>query len=244
MSITDSVARVFASDIEGHEKTVVKDDGLFRHVQFRNPKHGMYWFDLTTVPGTLFFQGDMGAFTFRRLTDMFEFFAGSAERKTPNLDYWAQKVTSGNGTIRRYSEKKLRQHIKDAVEEAADEFPGLADAVENDVLLNLEGHEHYDRDLVDEFRYWVDSDSKEANPNRPDFEFSDHFEWDCRDFTYQFVWACHAILWGISVYRGQEPILPPIPEDDETTEDPAPLPGRKPRPIVDVHLPEPVEVRS
>ena len=32
------------------------------------------------------------------------------------------------------------------------------------------------------------------------FRFSDTWEWDLRDYDWQFLWACHAIQWGIAQY--------------------------------------------
>jgi hypothetical protein len=32
------------------------------------------------------------------------------------------------------------------------------------------------------------------------FRFYDAWEWDLRDYTYQFLWCCHAIVWGIAQY--------------------------------------------
>lgn len=32
-------------------------------------------------------------------------------------------------------------------------------------------------------------------------EFHDAWEWDLRDFIYQFLWACRAIQWGIAKFR-------------------------------------------
>ncbi len=32
------------------------------------------------------------------------------------------------------------------------------------------------------------------------FRFYDTWDWDLRDYTYQFLWCCHAIVWGIAQY--------------------------------------------
>ena len=32
------------------------------------------------------------------------------------------------------------------------------------------------------------------------FRFYDTWEWDLRDYTYQFLWCCHAIVWGVAQY--------------------------------------------
>ena len=32
------------------------------------------------------------------------------------------------------------------------------------------------------------------------FQFHDAREWEFRDYDWWFVWACHAIVWGIAQY--------------------------------------------
>jgi hypothetical protein len=32
------------------------------------------------------------------------------------------------------------------------------------------------------------------------FEFADGWDWDLHDWEWSFLWACHAIAWGISQY--------------------------------------------
>ncbi|MGW9310676.1 hypothetical protein ACWGPQ_21975 [Saccharomonospora azurea] len=196
---TDTVAERFARETGEHQMTVLHDAALYRHLRFRSPGHGMYWFDLITVPGTLIFQGDGESFVFRRLPDMFAFFRGSAYQGQPDIDYWAEKLTSGRDSVRCYDQQLLEQHIREEIAEHADELPGLAAAVQEEVLDQLVGDESVDRQLVDEFRYYA-----EAVPDwtlkLPDFEFVDTFDWQCRGYHWWFEWACHAIVWGIAQY--------------------------------------------
>lgn len=35
------------------------------------------------------------------------------------------------------------------------------------------------------------------------FEFVDSWDWELNDYTYQYLWACRAIQWGIGKYREQ-----------------------------------------
>ena len=86
----------FNRDIEHHQMTVLHDEGLYRHIRFQNPGNSMYWFDLITWPGSLTIKGDMGTWTFSRLTDMFEFFTGHI-----NTSYWAEKLDNGTEGGRR-----------------------------------------------------------------------------------------------------------------------------------------------
>lgn len=36
------------------------------------------------------------------------------------------------------------------------------------------------------------------------FRFEDTWEWDLRDYDWQFLWACHAIQWGIGQYDSKQ----------------------------------------
>ena len=55
----------FLNDVRGHAMTILRDDGVHRHLRFKKPGSGTYWFDLITWPGTLCIDGDMGTYVFR-----------------------------------------------------------------------------------------------------------------------------------------------------------------------------------
>ncbi len=106
----------FEHDTAEHEMTVLRDDGLYRHVRFQRPGSPFYWFDLVTWPGRLVVCGDCGDYMFSRTCDMFEFFAdGSAGRRsTINPHYWGEKLQGarpGREGAKSYSEDALRSHV-------------------------------------------------------------------------------------------------------------------------------------
>jgi hypothetical protein len=117
-----------------HEMTVLHDEGLYRHLRFRSPDTGVYWFDLITWPGCLTVNGDCGTFTFSREEDMFGFFRG----RQVNPQYWAEKVR-GETRTRTYSEQRFREQVTEAAEEAAATWPGLAEAVEERIFGDFAG---------------------------------------------------------------------------------------------------------
>jgi hypothetical protein len=185
--------------------TVLHDDGLYRHLRFTNPERSWcYWFDLITVPGALIFQGDGDAFVFHRLEDMFGFFRGSAWQGAPNVSYWAEKLTGGERSVRVYQQEMLQQLVDDAVAQAAKDNPKLANLpaeVREYLTDEMVGERTYDLNLVDNFRFWIDpSDRYSIGHKEPDFTFGSALEWDCEDYHWWFLWACHAILWGIGQY--------------------------------------------
>ena len=248
----------FARDTADHTMTVLHDDGLHRHLQFRNPNRTWsHWFDLITVPGALIFQGDGETYAFRRLEDMFAFFRQTAS-DTINPGYWGEKLTGRGGRdgVMHYQQELLEGQINEVVAEAMAEDPellaGLPAAIKDEILDELVGDESLDRDRVVSFRFWANDADEFARPSkRPDFEFHDVWEWDTRDFDWWFLWACQAITWGIAQYdayrnvsrweKAKRVLFREEPVGLSCTPLAAPP---LPTPVVDVHLPEPAEAVS
>lgn len=187
-----TVAEMFAVDTADHRMTVLHDDGLYRHLRFHRPGTGMYHFDLVTWPEHLAIGGDMDAYVFTRITDMFEFFRGT--RINPH--YWSEKVTTGGRrACKEYSEELFASHAADILSEVEEDWPGVTAAWAEHVG-------DYDETFEVEARAALDSFSFPAVPKSGEraFQFSDTWEWDLTDYTWHFRWACHAIQWGIARY--------------------------------------------
>lgn len=199
MTERPEIAARFERDTADHAMTVLHDDGLYRHLRFQRQvwrpplakplRSSTYWFELITVPGSLTFRGDGESFVFARLTDMFEFFRGSAYGG-PNLGYWAEKVTSAPGATERFSEemfvRTMREHYVELIR-AGDVPPGTSRAL-------LARAEDYDLSYEVNARDFIDTFQHEG------FRFHDTWDWDFQDYDWWFVWACHAIMWGIEQY--------------------------------------------
>ncbi|MGE7432777.1 hypothetical protein [Kitasatospora sp. NPDC001175] len=185
--MTADIQTRFARDTAQHEMTVLHTNGLYRHLRFKNPTNFAYWFDLITWPGCLTIRGDLGdSYTFSRLPDMFEFFRG----KQINAHYWAEKLDTGRNSAKEYSEDLFRQLVTEHVAGAirhSDAPRGIGKAVRAEILDQDLTVEAEARDLLEDFRY-------------QGFEFHDIWEWSFSDYTRQFLWACHAIQWGIAQY--------------------------------------------
>jgi hypothetical protein len=199
------IATRFARETAEHQMTVLHTDGLYRHLKFRNPKNSMYWFDLITVPGALIFQGDGDSYVFRRLTDMFEFFRGPVGEINPH--YWSEKLTSGDrGQVMKYDQEIFEARVKEAFVDAArwGGVPaGTGKALREEVLNNEEiYYESGARGALDGF-------------DHKGFQFYDTWEWDFRDYDWWFLWACHAIVWGIAQFDadGQDTTVAPAVVD-------------------------------
>jgi len=203
------IAARFADDTAKHEMTVLHDDGLYRHLRFMQPSpHSwLYKFDLVTWPGCLTIRGDFGdAYTFSRVPDMFEFFRG----KRINPDYWAQKLDGDRDSVKEFQESLFIKAIweqanylieQEHVEpEQADRF---RQAIKDDIV---EGHLYDTADeayrAVEEFEFYNDPSKESAYRHRPDVCFEDAWDWfgATKDYTWSFLWACHAIVSGIARY--------------------------------------------
>jgi hypothetical protein len=241
MTERPEIAKRFANETAEHVMTVAHDDGLYRHLRFRHTGKnysGYYWFDLITVPGALIFQGDGDGFIFQRVEDIFTFFRGRVGEINPH--YWQEKVVSGRDRIRTYDERVFRAKVLEEFTEACQwGVPrGTGRALREQLLDDDYSELHYEvgaRDALDRFEH-------------DGFRFEDTSEWDFRDYDWWFLWACHAMVWGIAYYdTGERPTVP-IPAAKAPHEKVRPQqrviaesepPRRRSgyRPVVDVQLP-------
>lgn len=258
--MNDDVAERFAADVAQHQMTVLRDDGLYRHLQFvrvaPSPKTGkperssFYWFELVTWPGHLAVTGDCGTYVFARIEDMFEFFRG--DRINPG--YWAEKV-QGGADLRKYSGDLFRQTVTDYISDGDEEhpslarrWPGLDEAVAETFFGPLsECNTEYEPDArraLEEFEFsatvtascscgetreklpgddagrWhithlssapIGSGSHRITDTRVEgFRFTDAWEWDFSGWDWQFLWCCHAIVWGIGQYDARPQSVLPV----------------------------------
>lgn len=190
----------FGRDTASHKLTILHDDGLYRHLHFKRPGDSAYWFELITTPGSLTFQGDGTAYTFRRLRDMFQFFRSNPDRLTHRINphYWAEKVVSHHGPgyscLQEYSETHFQELVAEALSEAEVEHPGVTAAW-----------------TAETTGFWPDWDvhveegAREAlrDFSHGEFTFGETWEWDLRDWHWWYLWACHAIVWGIAQYDAE-----------------------------------------
>jgi hypothetical protein len=204
-------ARMFALDTARHTMTVRHDDGLYRHLSFRAPDTGLYWFDLVTWPGCLAFHGDMGTYVFARTADMIDFFAGPGDI---NPGYWAEKVrpSQHDVTLRAYDPDRARAHAADLFREYADTH-GWPLAAVRDLWAALvtdvfegEGFDYDERlarDALTNFGWHPTVEERGLAP-LPGFGFSDVWEWDLTDFKHSFLYACFAVRHGVNRYRAHK----------------------------------------
>lgn len=193
MSEYPEIAARFARETDGHKMTVLHQDGFYRHVRFENPKYGaIYRFDLITWPHGLLIRGDGPNFVFSLYptVDLFDLFRRTASVGDINPGYWQEKVVAGQ--VQDWSEEKFRTWL--VLEAAKDEarYPGLVNAVNRQILHSDEHNTEYRGTAEYALASFAHRDYR--------LRFPDRWEESFEDYSWQFLWACHAIRWGIAQY--------------------------------------------
>lgn len=182
----------FLKTVSQHEMTIVRDEGLHRHLRFARPGNPDSSFTIVTWPWRLCYTGDMGTYVFCRLEDMFEFF-----RKPPATDgqfhfdrgYWAEKVLAADrhGGIREFSETKFRAALLDLL--GGTPTPEIAERIAEEILP----HGNDSKDAAFEAAANFEVDGKHP--------FEDIWHgYSAEDYTYRFTFCCYALAWGIQQY--------------------------------------------
>lgn len=210
--MTQCTEQRFLKDVAEHQMTVIRDDGLYRHIRFKKPGTGCMYFDLVTWPGYLAYSGDMGCYVFTRLEDMFNFFRMDKDDwnynrdggLSINLGYWSEKLVAVDGhrdkaSATEFDEDKFRRVINEYrvewVRENRDRLTKeqrreLWEAVQDSVLCHFDD-EHESMRAAYEFSERI---------GECHFAFTDFWDHNFHQFTYRFVWCCYALAWGIRQY--------------------------------------------
>lgn len=215
----------FLQDAGSHVMTVIRDDGVHRHLRFRKapPAGSEYWFDLITWPGSLCIDGDMGTYVFRRLDDMFKFFRTDREYNEKrgrklciNLSYWAEKLQANpNNGVKEFDEECFNRVIRERLvnwmrdkrdRTTKEERRDLWDAVHNEVIY-VDGD---DRKQIAAYDF--------AHPVRPGLQFGFHdlWEFNFERYTFHFEWVCYAIAWGVKTYDESKTTATAVAESEVT----------------------------
>ncbi len=202
MMMNDCTEERFLKDVAQHEMTVVRENGVSRHLRFQKPGTYCMHFDLITWPGYLCYTGDMGTYVFRRLEDMFEFFRTDRphmrDGKTLGINpsYWGEKLEAvdRHGGYREWNKDKFEARIREYFAQwLADNEPDRPEEIKEQ--------------FEDEIIGGIDDGGKEsaytvAQRFEVDgmFPFQDWWEVDTEEYTYRFLWCCYALAWGVKKY--------------------------------------------
>ena len=205
----------FLADVTKHEMKVLRSEGLYRHIRFKQPGNSCYWFDLVTIPGKLIYTGDMGTFVFSRLDDMFVFFRSDREYAHSkgrqlgiNPGYWAEKLLAVDGNRKGSFEEFDPEAFTRVINEyrigwmrnahsngslSKDERRTLWEDVDDEILSRVDECGEDVMRLAYEFS-WRNG---ERNTQR---QFNDLFDHRFTRHTRTFLWCCYAIAWGIQTF--------------------------------------------
>jgi hypothetical protein len=181
----------FLKNVAQHELTIVKDDGVHRHIRLSKPQSSDRHFDIVTYPNYLVYSGDMGCYVFSRLTDMFRFFRNDDADWGVNLFYWEEKIQSADrDKVKSFSFDLFKKNV---IEYGIDDDHDNAEAAKAWLLGELEYTEEDEFGSVEFIRNF-DGD------NEFNISFEDFWERDNTEYTSRYIWCCHAIVWAIRQY--------------------------------------------
>lgn len=206
----------FLTDVAQHEMTIIRDDGVHRHIRFKAAGTMIEHFDLITWPGYLCYTGDMGTYVFTRLHDMFEFFRTDRDHLqlrdgqtlAINPGYWGEKleaIDKGDG-FTKFSEVKFERAVMEYLvrwirenynDTDKDERRELWDKVMSQVIdADNDNGGHRKQAAAHDFTHRVHQDLR--------FEFMDFWEHDLTDYSHRFMWCCYALAWGVQQYDNKK----------------------------------------
>ncbi len=198
----EKVLDCFQKNVANHVMKVEKDDGLHRHLVFRNVDGSWnHWFGISTWPGFLCVYGDMGTFVFRCIEDMFKFFRSKNDELQINLGYWHEKVEAQDRStgVRVYDPKKAQEIINELIEElitdeslSEEETIRFREELEDEVLCYIDEGEHSFRNAIDQVNF--------IKNNGDRLSFQNFWEQDLTSYTFRYIWCCYAIVWAIKQY--------------------------------------------
>ena len=193
--MTQPTLEQFLDDVKRHEITIHQNNGVYRHLTFKNADDCHQSFNITTFPDHLVITGDMGTLVFSRLYDMFNFFRSDDLRIKP--DCWDEKIQSMSrrakdasflefdiDKIKEYAQKIINNFINDNMLSKWQE-EDLLKTFKSEILRSEDEHE-----LVEAIRQF----------SFRDVDFTDFREGDYSEYRYEYIWLCYAIVWGIKKF--------------------------------------------
>lgn len=198
--------KLFAKDIANHQITILRDDGVYRHILCKEKGTSAYHFNIITWPGYLAITGDMGANLFCRLDDMFEFFRSERDHGYINPGYWAEKLQCDGEragveefnadkfkrVINEYRTRWMRDMKKNG--DSEQQRRDLWEAVDDRVLCHLDDGQNRAGIAAYEFSYSCPYSRGQH------YQFDDLFEHNFTRYTFHYIWRCRAIVWAIEQY--------------------------------------------
>lgn len=207
-STAEVVERNFPEDVAKHGMTILLNMPAKHtvHLEFSLPDGSwLHRFQIITGPGWLMIRGDMGCYVFERTADMISWFLGSDR---PNPSYWSQKVEAVDARshrpgVKEFSKRVLRRSLTELASGAFDDEAtqaALIKALEEQVIERVDSRDEA-VEYLNDFLFETHADPGGTY----EFDVEDAWEIEMEDWEYRFLWACHAIHWGLTKYRAWKP---------------------------------------
>lgn len=215
--MTKNIEERFLKDVEGFEMIINCDNGVNRSILFKHPEKIYNNFTLTTWHGCLCIEGDMGAYVFERVHDMFEFFKidrsdfnySKSKKLNINPAYWAEKVIAEDkqNKVEKYSYKKFEAYLEECFKDfCSGNEEEISKEDESTYLENIK--EDFSEDLSEEEirkmvsdKSWLRYDCGQVEEDFAEYIGQDFWEVDLNDYTEHYLWCLYAIVWGIQKYE-------------------------------------------
>jgi len=182
----------FLQDTKDHKLTILKDDGVFRHIVMSRGG-SVYQYEITTFPQHLCYTGDMGSFVFRRVEDMFKFFRQDVLQINPG--YWHEKCEAAerDGGAMRYSSELFEGAVKE-----------YFDMYVVDTAESKKTQDEIWADIKRDIFYGDDNSADLAFSRILQFEsngfvFEDFYP-NVQEYSYRFIWCLYAVVYAIQQY--------------------------------------------
>jgi hypothetical protein len=159
-----------------HEISCRLYDGMFRNWRCKSPHTHAYSFTVTTIPGRLFVNGDVGDLMLEREEDMLRW----AQQAVFSIDYFAEK---SRHPVREYDENMAREWLRTQLIEGGRQ--GLSPSSIHKLEMCYEADDNADEYAFK--KYLIDEELCEACEPPT-----------CHNYTYSFLWCREAIMWLLS----------------------------------------------
>jgi hypothetical protein len=181
----------FVSEARGARMTVLKDDGLYRHLRFDFPHASWRWCEIVTWPHTLTVTGGLGCWVFSRDEDMLAFFRPDPDRARVDAFYCSEKLLPhGREGAKRFAADRVPVYIRETVARAADEYPDLAEEVEAAFFSRYSPSLREESSAREALARFVSSEG---------FRF-DISGWDLQEYNPWFLLSCVVLPWAVEQY--------------------------------------------
>jgi len=187
----------FLKNVENHSMTIIRNDGVSRHLWFSREGSRIYYFQIITEPGFLMVSGDCGTFVFERIRDMFEFFrmdesdfSRVKDRQLQiNPSYWGEKVVDGRDRCFEYDGEKTEEYFRKELKEDLEE-----DAFNRDQEDEIDG-------ILNDLYFHEGEHVLAVSIQDSDKLSSDYVECIIKSPTFEYLWCLRAIVWGIAEFE-------------------------------------------